>query len=63
MENEFFTSHPQLVFNNNSVDETSTEKHLRMLLDFKLNFQEHFDNMLNKDYCQDNKTLSLDHRS
>ena len=50
MENEFFTSHPQLVFNNNSVHETSTEKHLRMLLDFKLNFQEHFDNMLNKSY-------------
>ena len=63
MENEFFTSHPQLVFSNNSVHETSTEKHLRMLLDFKLNFQEHFDNMLNKDYYQDNKTLSLDHRS
>ena len=32
------TSHPRLVFNNNSVHETATQKHLGMFLDFKLNF-------------------------
>ena len=42
------TAHPQLVFNNNPVHQTATQKHLGMFLDFKLNFQEHFENMLNK---------------
>ena len=42
------TTHPQLDFNNNPVHETATQKHLGMFLDFKLNFQEHFENMLNK---------------
>ena len=42
------TAHPQLVFNNNPVHETATQKHLGMFLEFKLNFQEHFENMLNK---------------
>ena len=32
------TAHPQLVFNNNSVHETATQKYLGMFLDFKLNF-------------------------
>ena len=41
-------AHPQLDFNNNPVHETATQKHLGMFLDFKLNFQEHFENMLNK---------------
>ena len=49
------TAHPQLVFNNNPVHETATQKHLGMFLDFKLNFQEHFQNMLNKV----NKTIGL----
>ena len=49
------TAHPQLVFNNNPVHETATQKHLGMFLDFKLNFQEHFENMLNKV----NKTIGL----
>ena len=40
--------HPQLVFNNNPVHETSTQKYLGMFFDCKLNFQEHFENMLNK---------------
>ena len=35
----------QLVFDNNPVYEASTQKYLGMFLDFKLNFQEHFENM------------------
>ena len=49
------TAHPQLVFNNNPVHQTATQKHLGMFLDFKLNFQEHFENMLDKV----NKTIEL----
>ena len=49
------TAHPQLVFNNNPAHETTTEKHLGIFLDFKLNFQEHFEDMLNKI----NKTIGL----
>ena len=48
-------AHSQLVFNNNPVHKNSTQKHLGMLLDFKLNFQEYFENMLNKI----NKTTEL----
>ena len=48
------TAHPQLVFNNNPVHETATQKHIGMLLDFK-HLQEHFENMLNKV----NKTVGL----
>ena len=49
------TAHPQLVFNNNPAHETTTEEHLGIFLDFKLNFQEHFEDMLNKI----NKTIGL----
>ena len=42
------TTHPQLAFSNNPVQKTSTQKHLGMFFDFKLNLQEHFANMLNK---------------
>ena len=49
------TAHPRLVFTNNPVCETTTQKHLGMFLDFKLIFQEHFENMLNKV----NKTMGL----
>ena len=42
------TAHPQLVFNNNPVHETATQKHLGIFLDFKLSFQVHFENMLSK---------------
>ena len=42
------TAHPQLAFNDNPINETSTQKHLGIFLDFKLNFQDHFKNMLNK---------------
>ena len=48
-------AHPQLVFNNNPLHDTATQKHLGMFLDFKLNFQEHFENMLNNV----NKTIWL----
>ena len=33
------TAHPELVFNNNPVRETATQKHLGMFPDFKLNFK------------------------
>ena len=49
------TAHPQLVFNNNPVYETAAQKHLGIFLDLELNFQEHFENMLNKV----NKTIGL----
>ena len=49
------TAHPQLVFNNNPAHETTTQKHLGMFLNFKLNFLEHFQDMLNKV----NKTIWL----
>ena len=42
------TAYLQLVFDNNPVYEASTQKHLGMFLDFKLNFQEHFQNMFIK---------------
>ena len=42
------TAYLQLRFNNNSVHETATQIHLGMFLHFKLDFQEHFENILNK---------------
>ena len=42
------TAHSQLVFDNNPAHETSNQKHLRMFLGFKPNFQQHFENMFNK---------------
>ena len=38
---------PQIAFNSNPVHETSTQKHQTFLC-LKLNFQENFENMLNK---------------
>ena len=49
------TAPPELVFTNNSVHETSTQNHLGTFLDFKLIFQEHFENIFNKV----NKTIVL----
>ena len=49
------TAHPRLVLNTNPVHETSTPKHLGTFLEFKLNFQKHFENMLNNL----NKTIGL----
>ena len=40
--------HPSLVFNNNNVLQTSSQKHLGVKLDVKLTFDEHLNNVLNK---------------
>ena len=49
------TAYPQLVFSNNPLHETSTQKNLWMFLNFKLYFRENFENMLIKV----NKTIGL----
>ena len=36
------TCHPSIYFNNRSDKQVSSQKHLRLILDKKLNFQEHF---------------------
>ena len=40
--------HPSLIFNNNNVLQTSSQKHLGVTLDIKLTFEEHLNNVLNK---------------
>ena len=40
--------HPSIHFNNKSVKQVPSRKHLDMNLDTKLNFQEHLKNILNK---------------
>ena len=47
--------HPSLVFNNNNVLQTSSQKHLGVTLDVKSTFHEHLSNVLNKV----NKTVGL----
>ena len=49
------TYHPSIYFNDKSVKQVPYQKHLGMILDNKLNFQEHFKNILNKI----NKTIGL----
>ena len=49
------TCHPSIYFNNKSVKQIPSQKHLGMILDSKLNFQEHLKNILNKV----NKTIVL----
>ena len=49
------TCHPSIYFNNKSVKQVPSQKHLGLILDNKLNFQEHLKNMLNKV----NKTIEL----
>ena len=39
---------PSLVFNNNNVLQTSSQKHLGVTLDVKVTFDEHVNNVLNK---------------
>ena len=39
---------PPLVFNNNYVSQTYSQKHLGVILDFKLTFEEHLNNVLAK---------------
>ena len=48
-------SNPSIYFNNNPVEQHSSQKHLRMILDTKLNFQEHIKSLLTKV----NKTIGL----
>ena len=42
------SSHPSIYFNNKSVKQVPSQKHLGLILDNKLNFQEYFKNILNK---------------
>ena len=49
------STHPTLSSNNNTVTQSVTQKHLGMLLDTKLDFQEHLKSVLNKV----NKTIGL----
>ena len=42
------SSYPPLVFNNNNISQTFSEKHLGVKLDFKLTFEEHLNNVLAK---------------
>ena len=48
-------SHPSIYFNNNPIESVSSQKRLGMILDSKLNFQEHIKNILTKV----NKTIGL----
>ena len=49
------TCHPSIYFNNKLVKQVPSQKHLEMILDIKLNFQERLKNILNKV----NKTIGL----
>ena len=49
------TCHTSIYFNNKSVKQVPSQKHLGMILDTKLNFQEDLTNILNKV----NKTIGL----
>ena len=48
-------SYPSIYFNNNPIDSVSSQKHLGMILDTRLNFQEHIKNIVTKV----NKTTGL----
>ena len=47
--------HPSLVFNNDNVLQTSSQKHIGVTLDVNFTFDEHLNNVLNKV----NKTIGL----
>ena len=47
--------HPPLVFNNNNVPETDSQKHLGIILDNRLSFENHLKIILNKAH----KTIGL----
>ena len=49
------SSQPSLIFNNNIVTQSLTQKHLGMFLDTKLDFQEHLKGIFSKV----NKTIGL----
>ena len=42
------STHPSLSFNNNTVTQSVTQKHLGMFLDTKIDFQEHLKSIFNK---------------
>ena len=48
-------SHLSIYFNNNPIKQVSSQKHLGVILDTKLNFQEHIESILSKV----NKTIEL----
>ena len=48
-------SHPPLVFNNNNVIQTASQKHLGIILDTRLSFEKHLETVL----CKINKTIGL----
>ena len=48
-------SHLSIYFNNNPIEQVSSQKHLGMILDTKLNLQEHIESILTKV----NKTIGL----
>ena len=51
-------SHPPLVFNNANVSLFKSQKHLGILLDSKLTFEEHYKSILSKT----NRTIGLLHK-
>ena len=55
---QVLTADPQLLFNNNPVDQTLSQNYHVVVLDVKLNFYEHFEGMLNKI----NNTIGLLHK-
>ena len=57
-------NHPGLMFNNNIVNVTSIHKHLSMIFDSKLSFDEHLKAVLKKKlsvYFQTSKVSFLEH--
>ena len=48
-------SHPPLVFNNNNVMQTTSQKHLGIIVDTRLSFEKHLETVL----CKINKTIGL----
>ena len=48
-------THPPLLFNNNNVSQVNSQKHLGVIVDVKLTFEEHLKNVLNKT----SKTIGL----
>ena len=48
-------THPPLLFNNNNVSQVNFQIHLGVILDVKLTFEEHLENVFNKT----NKTIGL----
>ena len=45
---EYFFSHPPIKFNNNDISKCPHQKHLRIVLDSKLNFNAHIDQKIKK---------------